>query len=125
MPLPVHAADRDSFSLRTAPFDGCHRAQVRDLDNATVEAVAPPPEEGDVSAPERVARSAAAFLEAHLRMADVRRYLLDLLKAYSALQTFQVRELRKQQTPQCMLARTAMSKHARIAGSAPNTWRLR
>ena len=64
---------------------------MRTLENATVQAGGPPPEDGDVSAPERVARSAAAFLDAHLRMTDVRRYLLDLLKTYAALQTFKVR----------------------------------
>ena len=72
-------------SLTDAPH-----GQVRTLENTTVEAVAPPPEQGDVTAPERIANSAAAFLDAHLRMTDVRRYMLDLLKTYAALQTFQV-----------------------------------
>ncbi len=66
-------------------------AQVRTLQNSTVRATVPPPKEGDVTAPERIAGSAAAFLDAHLRMKDVRQYLLDLLKTYAALQTFQVR----------------------------------
>ena len=65
---------------------------MRTLQNTSVPATAPPPEEGDMSAPERIAGNAAAFLDAHLRMKDVRQYLLDLLKTYSALQTFQVRD---------------------------------
>ncbi len=60
-------------------------AQVRTLQSTTVQAMAPPPEEGDTTAPERIAGSAAAFLDAHLRMKDVRQYLLDLLNTYAAL----------------------------------------
>ena len=64
--------------------------QVRNLENATVQKVAPSSEDGDYNAPQRIARSAAAFLDAHLRMRDVRQFMLDLLRTYAALQTFQV-----------------------------------
>jgi Glycosyl transferase family 90 len=37
------------------------------------------------------AAAAEAFLEQHLRMDDVRRYLLDVLRLYAALQTFKVK----------------------------------
>lgn len=40
--------------------------------------------------PEHMGRQAARFLREHLRMEDVRQYVLDVLKTYSALQTFQV-----------------------------------
>lgn len=36
------------------------------------------------------AAAAQAFLEQRLRMEDVRRYLLDTLRLYASLQTFQV-----------------------------------
>lgn len=36
------------------------------------------------------AAAADMFLEHHLRMEDVRRYLLDVLRLYAALQTFKV-----------------------------------
>jgi hypothetical protein len=43
-----------------------------------------------VSLPTDMAASAQAFLEQRLRMEDVRRYLLDTLRLYASLQTFQV-----------------------------------
>lgn len=41
--------------------------------------------------PTDMAAAAEAFLTDHLRMEDVRRYLLDVLRLYAALQTFEVR----------------------------------
>lgn len=40
--------------------------------------------------PVQVAEEAAAFLEKHLTMAHVRRYILDTLRVYASLQSFQV-----------------------------------
>jgi Glycosyl transferase family 90 len=41
-------------------------------------------------APWQIGRAAQSFLASHVRMDDVRLYLLDVLKMYSALQTFEV-----------------------------------
>lgn len=46
--------------------------------------------DADLPLPTDVAAAAEAFLTDHLRMEDVRRYLLDVLRLYAALQTFEV-----------------------------------
>ena len=45
--------------------------------------------DGD-SSPQRMAQDAARFLREHVQMTDVLLYVLDLLKTYAALQTFEV-----------------------------------
>lgn len=46
---------------------------------------------GGGSSPQRMGSQAARFLRDPLRMEHLRQYVLDVLKTYAALQTFQVR----------------------------------
>ncbi len=90
-------------------------AQVRGLEDA---ASLPAAARGaEASAPQSVARHASEFLDAHLRMDDVRRYLLDLLKTYAALQTFQVGTEDQQDSPSQNLELRHAVGRAAVVGS--------